>query len=1120
MISQARDKKLPAVSIDEIHPVDRFRTHQGSADPVALRLPFLISLNILLVGLCVSIAVLWHFSNSLHGFEIGKINHYVLTYGPTAILVWIVAAWRQIDFHTKSAAPWCALSKGSTLARKSVLLDYVSTFQAAAFWKSFRNRHISVVLSILGFVLLKIATLSSTGLLVLEPAPFQQVMNLTLASAIGQERDLSNITLTTNDPSLVYTTYGTLAQNLPKPFGLGNRLAYPTFSLAQDMSPDANLTLQLEAFVPSYQCQKASITAALPPSNSTDSSLTTLIQLSSPACTFRAQNVAVATRNPRMYRCPDRQLSGFIRQISCDPSAFGKSDGAYHFIVIADMRYSQQLNATEADAILSERVNPSTWSTDVAALSGVVCRLSYSLQPIQASAKVADVSGTFSHQPPTGKGNSKLNSFNDTNLDRLFTNALIDSDGIFGSRDNGNYALEYPDPMLKLMGIVAGGGYEPLLNATIMSEVAEIVATQLAAQIGHQYLRKDDSTLLPAVLHSYALRLRVTTVSAWVMCAMLAIVVLLNSSMMAGTIRSPSLRANYCPVDATALLRTSMSFLPALLTSQGCTEAQLHSALRNVRVDLIEDGSSSVELTIQKPADLPSKSACSQPWWHPITVSKPVLALTLTLTVVVIAVLEVLQRVSDSAGGFTHIVDQPREFELLYIHFLPALVVLLVATMFNCLDFNVLLLSPFHRMRKGCTFEEVHQRPLVSQAPPLALWNSLRRGCYAAFASSSAALVGSLMTVVVSGLYNIDTISVAILGNVQSKDSIFPVWNGSATNDNGAALITSLTENLGFSDPRGTYTELVFPYMHLVDVVGMVDASDSVGFERDLSGESSTKIPENSTFSGFVPSWRADLECTILPETNFSSTISRSRVVTTIRVNATYGLPAGCHFGGENGTESVLEFVQIFPVSITVNSTYFAKLLDLHVGPYDPVLGASEGEREPSAMRDNPLGCPSLALVYGFTDLDGTANAIVRERLAVEVCYQKMQRLNTSINFLNSEFELDPSVPPLPDESTVEYAKLTDATLSYVKNADDSTSFQFRVQEHFDTAFVVFNGTNKNPFGGVESPPVVDKFFQGSLFGRTPLPLETLKLASDVDREKPLTNLQPLPKRTEQLSIP
>lgn len=1098
-----QEKELPAVSVDEVHQVAELRTYQAYGDPVALRLPFLIFLITLLVSLCVSIALLWHFSDVSQGFDVGDINHYVLTYGPTAILVWIVAAWRQIDFHTKNAAPWCALSDGPTSAKQSILLDYVSTFQAAALWTSLRNRHVSVVLSILGFVLLKITTLSSTGLLVLQSTPSKYPANATSDTAFGIPvgRDFRNATLTANDPSLVYTTYGILAQNLPKPFGLGNGLAYSTFSLSTDTPANANATLRLEAFVPSYRCQQASLSADLPLSNSTDPSPQTLIRLLSPACTLRLQTVAITSLNPRLYRCPERQLSGFVRRIDCDPTTFGETHGAYHLIVMADMRYSQELNETKADTIISERVNASSWSTNIAAMSGLVCRLDYSLQEIVASTQIADLLQPFTYRAVNRSDNLKLSGFEDTDLDQLFTNALVDSDGLFGSRDKGGYALEYPDPMLKLMALVAGGGYESLLNATAMSGAAERVATQIGAQIGHQYLRVNRSASLPITILSQSVRVRVTTISAWTMSATLIVVVVINSCLLFSKTRSSSMEATNDSLNMVAFQLMDPALIPDLLASQSYTEAQLQDALRGTRANLMKNWPGSNTIVLQNPADLSSKFQRSQPWWHPITVSKPVLALTFIFTILIVAVLEVLQRISDSSEGFVDVTSSSREFETICIQFLPALVVLLIAAMFNCLDFNVLLLSPFHKMRTGLTLPESNQRSLISQVPPAALWSSLRRGYYAAFASSSAALIGSLMTVVVSGLYNVDNVPLSAPRNIQLTDFFDPTWVNSVTQDNGAALIGSLTENLGFANPIGTYDELAFPYMQFADMAAASIPNESASSEIRLDDMLTVDIPQNSTLSGIVPSWRADLECITLPETNFSTNAVQSRIVNTVRVNATYGLPSDCLFGGENGTESTIGFAYTFPFSTSVNSTPIGKMLDLHVGPYDPVMGSSAGEAEPLAMNDNPLGCPSLAFIYGIANLSSFSDITQKHRIAVEVCYQRLQKVDASVNFLNSDFEIDSALPPLANESTAEYVKVTNGTLSYVKDVTSSTSFHFRIQEHFDTAFAVFNGTNENPFGIEKSSPIFDNFFQGTLFGKTSLPLSTMELDSEANRK-------------------
>lgn len=68
--------------------------------------------------------------------------------------------------------PWVLLKKKVTTASDTLLLDYVTLSQTEAFVKSLRQAHWPVVVAIVGSLLIKLLTVASTGLLVLQTAEF------------------------------------------------------------------------------------------------------------------------------------------------------------------------------------------------------------------------------------------------------------------------------------------------------------------------------------------------------------------------------------------------------------------------------------------------------------------------------------------------------------------------------------------------------------------------------------------------------------------------------------------------------------------------------------------------------------------------------------------------------------------------------------------------------------------------------------------------------------------------------------------------------------------------------------------------------------------------------------
>ena len=100
--------------------------------------------------LCAAVLlVLQRLSVSLNGFVVsGSTTHYAWTYGPTAFLTFLVAAWRQVDFYVKMSAPWMELQSigGDKTMLAMVLVDeYISLLAYQVLFKAFRRRHWTVL---------------------------------------------------------------------------------------------------------------------------------------------------------------------------------------------------------------------------------------------------------------------------------------------------------------------------------------------------------------------------------------------------------------------------------------------------------------------------------------------------------------------------------------------------------------------------------------------------------------------------------------------------------------------------------------------------------------------------------------------------------------------------------------------------------------------------------------------------------------------------------------------------------------------------------------------------------------------------------------------------------------
>ncbi|RFN47667.1 hypothetical protein FIE12Z_8124 [Fusarium flagelliforme] len=104
---------------------------------------------------------------------------YSWTYGPTAILILILSLWRRVDYHTRASQPWHELQIGGADATRSVLLDYITAFQAISAFKAAKNRHLRVVSTIISFVILKLIILTSTTLFIMNQTTIAGAFDIT-----------------------------------------------------------------------------------------------------------------------------------------------------------------------------------------------------------------------------------------------------------------------------------------------------------------------------------------------------------------------------------------------------------------------------------------------------------------------------------------------------------------------------------------------------------------------------------------------------------------------------------------------------------------------------------------------------------------------------------------------------------------------------------------------------------------------------------------------------------------------------------------------------------------------------------------------------------------------------
>ncbi|KAL2392361.1 hypothetical protein ABEF93_001899 [Exophiala dermatitidis] len=1051
-------------------------------NPLWLRTGFLVTTLLIFAALVSGLLLLLLLSRKEDGLALLTTNHFSWTYGPTAVLIFIVAIWRQIDFHCKALTPWSGLRQGNAQASKSILLDYISPLQVVSFYTALRNKHVAVVASISGFVCLKLITLASTGLLFPATASLpSQAVNLTVLTSFNGSLYNSSTNPALFDPSLVYTAYAVMVKGLPYPDATTQDMVYNTVALPEGVgNRNGSITVQVEGLIPQFQCQSAPVTINLQPANATDFHPDDRIVLQFPECSLRNSGVGTPAYalNPHVSICPQRQLSPLVQQIDCFNQSSSNDTDNWQLLTMADFHYQQTL-ANSTSLTPGDPAIASSWSTSVEQVTGIACKASFSLEQVQV---VYDLS----HNPPSirtnrlgSKSNNSLGGFSGSDLGFLTTSALKAATDMFGNLKDNDAALEYPNTLFKIMAAISGGSYESLLNETTMTEAAEKVFNQVAIQSVAKYLVGGNGPNLMGSLVENKERLHVNEIALWSMLsgcfALVAITILL-------LFKRPTAVSEYHLDHGinTALLLAHSNDFRNLLRKLG--QAKPEEEFRPLRfsADLqhcpgqgsipvisVSESSSSERQNSDK-----DKIATSAPmeWWSPLTIKRWVLGVTLSLPIIAIGLLEMLQQLSDRHQGFVAVSNMSDTVVTIYTRIVPGLVMLLIATLINSLDFNIVLLAPFNALWSAVPKHTRRGMPgsILGLPAPFAIWKACQNRFVAASLSGPAALIGSVLSVVVSGLYTIENVPLAQTLSLNRSDQFNTSWTNSAVADNSAAVASSLTESLGLDYPRFTYDEIALA------TITPVTSNENLGINGMLQIQ--------------VPALRADLECTALtPSTLNMSAAYNPRIETASAfVSATVPLPAACMFGGSHGNLSTIDFSYTF--TLPGNASLVGRLLDLHVGPFDPVSASSSDEISPTTQPDNRPGCPSLAFIYGHAD----ANDASHTNITALSCYQYVDELHANVSFTWPELAIMTSQPPIVDDSS---------SKRILSGPNGETSFPFRLQLHMDDEFASFNQTVDNTTTTAGSSLSLDNFFQGVLLGQQPLD-PALLAGGEADRSR------------------
>jgi hypothetical protein len=469
-------------------------------------------------------------------------------------------------------------------------------------------------------------------------------------------------------------------------------------------------------------------------------------------------------------------------------------------------------------------------------------------------------------------------------------------------------------------------------------------------------------------------------------------------------------------------------------------------------------------------------------WWHPITSSIFFVIPTVALPLLCIGLLEFIQSKNDD--GIVGVPDNVATD--IYTHYIPALVMVVIASMVNLIDFNIAVFTPWSALSKGAA---THKKSILAYylgiTPPEAAFRGFRVQQFNVVISTLATVVASILTIVAAGLYNGDRFRTeGTTINLIQSDSFNLRWSNSAFSDNGAAGVLNSVIHDNLSYPEFTYRNVVLPSFSLEDG----DLSTTNGTTRDTA-KNLTEV----TVDALLP----DLRCYLVDRNFITVTPGDSSV--DVNIQAT--LPDECQIAGVGGDASFVSFDTTFEVP-SGGSLIGGRQFDLLFGDGGSLVNnVLQGDQLnlSSLISDNPaIGCPSLAFVYGSF----SAAAEDATDITAMLCWQQVMSVRSIFNLVSNTTLIDARRGVTVDQSDAKFFvnPVTNATGTTRDDEGDSdTIFNFRIQGNLARSFRPFRDTPN------DDTRDLDPFFQGVLHADPSTTIQASTLVGEDNQSELLT---------------
>jgi hypothetical protein len=866
-----------------------------------------------------------------------------------------LAFWSRIEYRSKQLAPYILLHGNPASIDQAVHLDYVSPIAPTTIYQAIRNRNVLVALASISSLLVTLLIVVSTGLLGLVSFQLEQTgISMTVSDSFMNKVSSLPSYPGVQMPFYVYDAIHNLT--LRYPAGTTASFAYQNFTSA-DASAADTLSAEVDGFSAKLTCEPAmlhfgGLSLTVPTGGQPYNTYEPTEDVSNVTVSLDGCEAKVT---PPLYttKIGVKQTFGQFLKVACTG---GGDEETSQRILIYTMELMINSSAYADEYHL-------TYDYTITRSTQLLCKPSYSLPRLSVTADrasgtstaatVVDASPAVSGRTITGLSAWNLTDFI---LDSLSSISPYNADHYWnpGFKLARQSRIELTD--------------EDMFEMSTLQALLPPFFTSVSAQIAREVLTEPSQAIIDGSSTTTRTRLIVRSLSARIMEATLAVLALAAVVMAMFCPRTPSI-----PCDPGSIAGSATVFL--------LNEALFESSKKDI-----------------SPAD----TGLPLQFWRPLVLKPTIRSLGLFTVAAVVVVLESLLQVSRKHNGITDLdLNQYIHYTWTYI---PALMMVVIKLFALSLDFNTRLLAPFSRLRSGGTYRNALQVNYLKQLAPGAIISSVRMRQFAVTATTLMALVGGLLTIVVSGVYGVAQVPTQSPVQVQRQDSFRSVENitlDNTANDKGGMLgALILDQNLSY--PKWTYDEFAFPELEIV---------------RESSGRELGDFIDTT-----VPALHANLHCRYLTDSQVNASVNWTN-------------------GGE------LNIVKPPALADYVNTQSDIYLGGTGTVSPGGVFGVSDWGGDGNGIGDPP----EYAYIWG-----GLSGREI-DHVVILMCDEDIHTIDVSTRFSLPDFSIDARVPPVPAEASSKWFTNLFLTEPYSDQLPRDPNGPFP-QDEFFTLLVEGNG--------------------------------------------------------------